>query len=42
MPSQYLEDIAVLDTLIVEKIRDHVEISEDVEKALEAYRTLRM
>lgn len=42
MPSQYLEDIAILDTLIVEKIRDHVEISEDVEKALEAYRTLQV
>lgn len=42
MPNQYLQDIAVLDTLILDKIRGRVAVSEDVEKALEAYRTLKV
>lgn len=42
MPNQYLQDIAVLDTLILDKIRGQVTVSEDVEKALEAYRVLKV
>lgn len=42
MPNQYLADIAVLDTIIVDKIRDHAAIQEDLDEALEAYRILKV
>lgn len=42
MPNQYYADLAILNTMILDHIRDHAEIEDGLEKALEAYRALKV
>lgn len=42
MPNQYYADLAVLNTLILDHIRGHAQIEDGLEKALEAYRALKV
>lgn len=41
VPNQYLDDLAGLDTLIVDKIRSHAQIEPGLDEKLMAYRSLK-
>lgn len=42
MPNQYYADLAILNTMIIDHIRDHAQLEEGIDSKLEAYRALKV